>query len=549
MPENSEQFGTFDYIVVGAGSAGCVLANRLSRDPSVSVLLVEAGGHDRNFWIHTPVGLGRILGNPKHNWGFVSEPEPHANNRITAVPRGKGLGGSSSINAMCYIRGHARDYDGWRDLGNPGWGWDDVLPYFRAIEDHPHAEAHEAHGAGGELTVSDTHSPWAIIHAYKRAVIEAGIPETEDFNRGDNAGVAFVQATIRKGRRWSASQAFLRPAMARPNLRVVLEAHVQAVMYEGCRVTGIAFRRNSRLESAQAREEVILAAGAIGSPQLLQVSGIGPGDVLGRHGVEVRHHMPGVGENMQDHWQLRVTYRVRNTVTMNQWITNPLRRYAMGAYYLATHRGPMSLQPPQLCAFTRSDPSREQANLQFHVSPYSSESVGGEVHTEPGFSALIAVLHPHSTGHCHITSADICQAPAILHNFLATPETERVAIETIRMSRRIVAQDALARFAPVELAPGGNATTDADLLAYARQTVMTAYLQSGTCKMGPDSDASAVVDARLRVRGIDGLRVVDASIMPRVVSGNTNAPTMMIAEKGAAMIIADRKSGHAARVA
>ena len=478
----------------------------------------------------------------------MSEPEPHANNRITAVPRGKGLGGSSSINAMCYIRGHARDYDGWRDLGNQGWGWDDVLPYFRAIEDHPHAEAHEAHGAGGELTVSDTHSPWAIIHAYKRAAIEAGIPETEDFNRGDNAGVAFVQATIRKGRRWSASQAFLRPAMARPNLRVVLEAHVQAVMYEGCRVTGIAFRRNSRLESAQAREEVILAAGAIGSPNCCRfresVLAMFSAGMASKSGIICRASVK----------TCRITGScasliVRNTVTINQWITNPLRRYAMGAYYLATHRGPMSLQPPQLCAFTRSDPSREQANLQFHVSPYSSESVGGEVHTEPGCSALIAVLHPHSTGHCHITSADICQAPAILHNFLATPETERVAIETIRMSRRIVAQDALARFAPVELAPGGNATTDADLLAYARQTVMTAYHQSGTCKMGPDSDATAVVDARLRVRGIDGLRVVDASIMPRVVSGNTNAPTMMIAEKGAAMIIADRKSGHAARVA
>ena len=548
MQANSEDFGAFDYIVVGAGSAGCVLANRLTRDPSVSVLLVEAGGDDRNFWIHVPVGLGRILGNPKHNWGFVSEPEPHADHRVTAVPRGKGLGGSSSINAMCYIRGHARDYDGWRDRGNPDWGWDDVLPSFRAIEDHPHADAHEAHGSGGELTVSDTHSPWDIIHAYKRAAIEAGIPETADFNRGDNAGVAFVQATIRRGRRWSAAQAFLCPAMARPNLRIVLDAHVKAITCEGRRATGIAFWRDGRTMHAQARHETILAAGAIGSPQLLQVSGIGAGDLLNRHGIELRQHLPGVGENMQDHWQLRTTYRVPGTVTMNQWIANPLRRYAMGAYYLATRRGPMSLQPPQLCVFTCSDPSRDQANLQFHVSPYSSESVGGEVHSDGGFSSLIAVLNPHSVGHCHITSADSRQAPSILHNFLATPEAERVATETIRVSRRIVAQKALAQFTPVERAPGGNVESDADLLAYARQTVMTAYHQSGTCKMGPDGDAMAVVDARLRVRGVERLRVVDASIMPQVISGNTNAPTMMIAEKGAAMIIADRKAADAARV-
>ncbi|MBR0687791.1 GMC family oxidoreductase N-terminal domain-containing protein [Bradyrhizobium manausense] len=539
----SNKFGEFDYIIVGAGSAGCLLANRLSRDPSIKVLLIEAGGSDRNFWIHAPVGLGRLLADSRYNWDFKSEPEPHADHRVTAVPRGKGLGGSSSINAMCYIRGHARDYDLWRQFGNQGWGWDDVLPYFRRFEDHPRPDSHPAHGAGGELAVSDTQSPWEILHEWKRAAIQSGIPETDDFNRGDNEGVAFVQATIRAGRRCSASQAFLRPALRRSNLRVVLNAHVCGLSLEGRRATGVTFWQEGHLRAAETRGEVVLAAGAIGSPQLLQVSGIGPTELLQNCGVTVRHALPGVGENMQDHWQLRVSYRVSGTVTMNQWITNPVRRYAMGAYYLVTRGGPMSMQPPQICAFTRTDASREVPNIQFHVSPYSSAALGGAVHAEPGFSSLIAVLHPNSVGHCRIRSADARQQPAILHNFLATPEAREVAVAVIRMSRRIIAQDTLARFSPVELAPGADVRTDDEILGYARESVMTAFHQSGTCKMGPASDETTVVDARLRIRGIDALRVVDASIMPSVVSGNTNAATLMIAEKGAEMILADRKRG------
>ncbi len=546
MSGSAENIGLFDYVIVGAGSAGCVLANRLSRNPSVNVALLEAGGDDDSFWVHTPVGLGLLLSDPRYNWGFKSEPEPFADNRETPVPRGKGLGGSSSINAMVYIRGVARDYDLWRQLGNPGWSWDDVLPYFKKFEDHPHPERHTAHAAGGELGVTDTPERYEILKAWKQAAVEAGIPETDDFNRGDNEGVGVAQATIKGGRRCSAARAFLRPVLERKNLHVVKNAHATRLLLDGRRATGVEFQMDCRRARAEANCEVIVAAGAIGSPQLLQLSGVGPPDVLARCGVDLRHALPGVGENMQDHWHLRLTWRVSNTVTFNQWYNNPLRRYAMGAQYLATRGGPMSAQPPQILAFTRTEPSYETANIQFHVSPYSSDVVGGPLHKFSGFSNLIAVLNPRSFGHCHIKSADFRDAPAIRHNFLATEESHRVAIDTIRLARRIISQKALISFAPIEMTPGPDVRSDDDILAFARQCVMTAFHQSGTCKMGPDSDAMAVVDDRLRVRGLERLRVVDASIMPLAPSGNTNAPTIMIAEKGAEMIIADRRAGDAA---
>ena len=537
-----ETVGAFDYVIVGAGSAGCVLANRLSTDPAIRVLLLEAGGDSDSFWVRTPVGLGLLLADPRYNWGFKSEPEPFADNRVTPVHRGKGLGGSSSINAMVYIRGVAHDYDLWRQFGNPGWAWDDVLPFFKRFEDHPRADSNAVHAAGGELGVSDTPQRWDILKAWKSGAIQAGIPETQDFNRGDNEGVGAAQSTIRNGRRCSAAVAFLKPAMSRANLHIVRQAQATRLLFDGARATGVEFEQGGRLLRAEATCEIIVAAGAIGSPQLLQLSGIGPAGLLARHGVELRRDLPGVGENMQDHWQLRVTYSVRNTITFNQWFRNPLRRYAMGAYYLATRRGPMSMQPPQLLAFTRTDPSYDTPNVQFHVSPYSSDTVGGELHEHAGFSSLIAILNPRSVGHCHIRSGDFRQSPAILHNFLATEESHRVAIDTIKLSRRIIGQSALTPFAPTELTPGPAVQTDDEILAFARQSVMTAFHQSGTCKMGPATDAMAVVDERLRVRGVDGLRVVDASIMPLVPSGNTNAPTMMIAEKGADLIIADRKA-------
>ena len=527
----------FDYVIVGAGSAGCVLANRLSADPEVRVCLLEAGGKDSYIWIHVPIGYLYTQNNPRTDWCFKTEAEDGLNGRVLNYPRGRVLGGCSSINGMIYMRGQARDYDHWRQLGNPGWGWDEVLPLFTRAEDY-YLGADAAHGSGGEWRVEDMRLRWEILDAFQAAAAELGIPKTEDFNRGDNAGCGYFHVNQKRGVRWNAAKAFLRPVRDRPNLTVVTQAQATRLRLEGRRAVGVELRLRGERATVGARREVILASGAIGSPQLLQLSGIGPGALLREHGIPVVHALEGVGGNLQDHLQVRLAFRVKNTKTVNEQANSLWGRIGMGLEYALFKRGPLTMAPSQLGAFAKSDPALETPDLQYHVQPLSLEKFGEPLHAFPAFTASVANLRPESRGTVHIKSPDPLAAPAIQPNYLSTATDRRVAAEAIRLTRRIVAAPALERFEPEEFKPGPEFQSDAELARAAGDIGTTIFHPVGTARMGDDD--LAVVDARLRVRGIEALRVADASVMPRITSGNTAAPTMMIAEKAADMIKQDR---------
>jgi choline dehydrogenase len=535
------QLGEFDYVIVGGGTAGCVLANRLSADADVSVLLLEAGGRDDWIWIHIPVGYLYCIGNPRTDWCYRTEPCDGLNGRSILYARGKLLGGCSSINAMIYMRGQARDYDEWAALtGDADWSWEKVLPVFRASEDYWRG-ASEAHGAGGEWRVEPQRLDWEILDAFRAAMIECGIPATDDFNRGNNEGAGKFEVNQRRGVRWNASKAFLQPAERRPNLSVMTDAQVRRVRLAGRRAAGVEFEHRGELLFAAARGETVLAAGAIGSPQLMQLSGIGPAALLRAHGIAVAHDLPGVGENLQDHLQLRMAFRVGNVVTLNQLANSWFGKAKMALEYALFRTGPLTMAPSQLGGFTRSSSAHATPNVEYHVQPLSLDKFGDPLHRFPAFTASVCNLRPTSRGHVRIKSADPRAAPAIQPNYLATPEDRQVAVEALQLTRRIARAPALARFAPQEFMPGPQHESDAALVRAAGDVGTTIFHPVGTCKMGRGDDARAVVDSRLRVAGIERLRVIDASIMPTITSGNTNSPTVMIAERGAAMLREDRR--------
>jgi choline dehydrogenase-like flavoprotein len=538
--------GEYDYIIVGAGSAGCLLANRLSADPNTRVLILEAGGRDNWIWFHIPVGYLFAIGNPRSDWMFKTEPEPGLNGRSLNYPRGKVIGGSSAINAMVYMRGQAADYDHWRQLGLGGWGWDDVLPFFRKHENHFMGES-PTHSVGGEWPVSAPRVRWDLLDAFRAAAEQAGIKSIPDFNSGDNEGICAFHVNQKRGRRVSTARAFLKPALHRANLRLETGCLAESLVLEGKRATGVRWRQNGQTRMARCRGEVILAAGSLGSTQLLLLSGIGPAEHLRQNGVAVVLDRPGVGANLQDHLQLRLIFKVDGITTLNERYHSPLGFARMLAEYALLRTGPLTMAPSQLGLFTRSDRDQARANLQYHVQPLSLDRFGEPLHKFPAFTASVANLRPTSRGTVRLRSRDPSDPPLIKPNYLSTDEDRRVAVSSIRLTRRIAAQPALAPFHPDEYLPGAQVRDDDEpaLLKAAGDIGTTIFHPVGTAKMGLASDPMMVVDGRLRVAGIERLRVIDASVMPTITSGNTNAPTMMIAEKGAAMLREDAKASVA----
>ena len=527
----------FDYIIVGAGTAGCVLANRLSQDPSKQVLLLEAGKKDNYFWIDVPVGYLYTIGNPRTDWCFETEAEAGLNGRSIGYARGKVLGGCSSINAMIYMRGQQSDYDHWAGLGNSGWGWQDVLPVFRRSESYQHG-ADDFHGGNGELRVEERRVNWEILDAWRDAAEECGIPKIDEFNRGDNFGNAYFQMNQRNGKRWSAVRAFLDPIKGRSNLTILTEASVREICFDDNPIeptaTGVKVRHDGHEQLFHANNEVILAAGAIASPQLLQLSGIGASEALHKHDIQTLIELPGVGENLQDHLQIRTIYSVDNTVTLNQRARTPWGMALMGLEYFLRKTGPLTMPPSQLGAFAKSDPSQSTANIEWHVQPLSLDKFGSPLHKYNAITPSVCNVRPTSRGQISLRDRNPDSAPLIQPNYLSTAEDRATAVAGLKFTREIMAAPALAPFAPHELKPGAHLITDDDLAQAAGDLGTTIFHPVGTCKMGKDS--MAVVDDQLRVRGVHRLRVVDASIMPTITSGNTNAPTVMIAEKGADFI-------------